>query len=338
MPSVPRAGHQSYVFDTPVGIRTTGVVGGIKEAEGPLAEHFDRLHSDMSMGQKTWEKAERLLLKEAMDLAIRKAELQKEDIPLYIGGDLMNQLTTTSFSARTLGSMYLGIYSACGTTVQGLLLAAMLVELGAVERAMTGAVSHTYAAEKLYRFPNEYGAQKPPYAQRTVTGAGVALVEPGFWPRVEAATIGRVVDTGLKDPFDMGSAEAPAAVATITAHLRDLDRSLEDYDLVLTGDLASVGLAFAKQMLREQGHRETDRVEDCGVLLYRADQGVFAGGSGAGCSAVVMYGYAVNQLRRGRYRRVLLCGTGALHSPLSVKQGDSIPGICHAVSLVADSA
>ncbi|MBX6394911.1 MAG: stage V sporulation protein AD [Alicyclobacillaceae bacterium] len=328
-----RAGHQTYVFERPVGIRVTGVVGGVKEAEGPLAEHFDRLHDDMRVGQKTWEKAERMLLEEAVDVAMRKADLQKEDIPLYIGGDLLEQLTTSNFVAKDLNSMYLGVYSACGTTVEGLLLGAMMVELGVVERVMTGAVSHTFAAEKLYRFPNEYGAQKPPYAQRTVTGAGVAILELGHRPRLEAATIGRVVDTGLKDPFDMGSAEAPAAVATIVAHLRDLDRTLEDYDLVLTGDLARVGLAFAKQLLAEQGYVSTDRIEDCGVLLYRPDQGVFAGGSGAGCSAVVMYGYAVNQMKNRRYRRVLLCGTGALHSPTSVKQGDSIPGICHAVSL-----
>ncbi|MDI3256859.1 MAG: stage V sporulation protein AD [Kyrpidia sp.] len=330
-----RAGHQTYVFERPVGIRTTGVVGGVKEAEGPLAEYFDRLHDDMRLGQKTWEQAERTLLKEAMDVAMRKAGLQKEDIPLYIGGDLMDQLTTSTFAAKSLGSMFLGVYSACGTTVQGLALAAMLMEAGMVDRVMTGAVSHTYAAEKLYRFPNEYGAQKPPYAQRTATGAGVALLEPGAGPGIEAATIGRVVDPGLKDPFDMGSAEAPAAASTIVAHLRDMDRTLEDYDLVVTGDLARVGLAFAKQLLAGQGWVQTERIEDCGVLLYREDQGVFAGGSGAGCSAVVMYGYVVNQMRQGRYRRVLLCGTGALHSPTSVKQGDSIPGICHAVSLVS---
>ncbi|HHY65949.1 MAG TPA: stage V sporulation protein AD [Alicyclobacillus sp.] len=329
-------GHQTYVFERQIGIRTTGVVVGQKEAEGPLAKYFDRLHDDMRMGQKTWEKAERTLLKEAMDLAMRKAQLEKEDIPLYIGGDLMDQITTTNFAASSLGSMYLGIYSACGTTVEGLALSAMMMESGAVDRVMTGAVSHTYAAEKLYRFPNEYGVQKPPYAQRTVTGAGVALLEPGTGPRVEAATFGRVVDSGLKDPFDMGSAEAPAAVATIVAHLQDLGRSLADYGLILTGDLARVGLTFAKQLLEGQGVTPTERVEDCGVMIYREDQGAFAGGSGAGCSAVVMYGWAVNQMRQGRYRRVLLCGTGALHSPTSVKQGDSIPGICHAVSLVMD--
>jgi stage V sporulation protein AD len=288
------------------------------------------------MKQKSWEKAERMMLEEAANIAIENAKLTKEHIHFYIGGDLLNQIISNSFAARTLSIPYLGVFGACSTSMESLALAAQLVDSGAGKYVLSATCSHNSTAEKQFRYPTEYGSQKPPTAQYTVTGAGAAVVAPdGDGPVITRATIGRVIDMGIKDPFNMGAAMAPAAVNTIQAHLHDFQLRPSDYDMIVTGDLASVGHDIAMELFDKHNVpiRETT-FTDCGLLIYDLDkQQVQAGGSGCGCSAVVTYGHLLKKLREGELRRILVVATGALLSPLSFQQGESIPCIAHAVTL-----
>lgn len=332
-------GHQTWLFQSKPVIKATAAVGGPFEAGGALAEDFDILHSDFWLEQDSFEKAERKFLEQACEIAIAKAELKKTDIQFFLGGDLLNQIITSSFTARTLGVPYIGLYGACSTSMEGLALAAQLIDSGNAARILTATSSHNAAAEKQFRYPTEYGAQKPPTAQWTVTGAGAAiLVRGGEGPRVTAATIGRVVDMGLSDPFNMGGAMAPAAVDTIEAHLRDLNRSPEYYDLIITGDLGRVGHQIATDLLNKHGLSiSPEMFTDCGILIYKKEQPVFAGGSGCACSATVTYGHFLKQLHRGELNRILVVATGALLSALSSQQKESIPGIAHAVAIEMES-
>ena len=328
-------GHQTWSFQSKPVIKATAAVGGPFEAAGALAEDFDILHDDFWLEQDSFEKAEREFLKQACEIAIAKAGFTKTDIQFFLGGDLLNQIITSSFTARSLGIPFIGLYGACSTSMEGLALAAQLIDSGNAARILTASSSHNAAVEKQFRYPTEYGAQKPPTAQWTVTGAGAALlVREGEGPRVTAATIGRVVDMGLSDPFNMGGAMAPAAVDTIEAHLRDLNRSPEYYDLIITGDLGRIGHQIAADLLNKHGLIiAPEMFTDCGVLIYKKEQPVFAGGSGCACSATVTYGHFLKQLNRGELNRILVVATGALLSPLSNQQKDSIPGIAHAVAI-----
>lgn len=329
-------GYQSWRFDKRPVIAAAATVVGPEEGRGPLGDQFDIVHGDMRLGQNSWEKAEKVMMEEAAKMAIENAGLTKEQINVYIGGDLMNQIISSSYSARTLAVPYLGLFSACSTSMESLALAACIVNSGGANAALSGTCSHNCTAEKQYRYPTEYGSQKPPTAQYTVTGAGACVVRPGGdGPIIEAATIGRVVDMGITDPFNMGAAMAPAAVDTIEAHFRDLRRAPEDYDMIVTGDLASVGWQIAAELLEKHqiGMHKT-RFADCGMMIYDLErQPVRAGASGAACSAVVTYGHLLRQLRKGKMQRILVVATGALLSPLSLQQGESIPCIAHAVSL-----
>lgn len=325
-------GHQTWEFHNKPVIVATGVVGGPFEARGPLAEDFDILHGDTWLGQDSFEKAEKKLLEQACEKAIEKAGLKKEDIQFFLSGDLMNQIITSSFAARTLGAPYFGLFGACSTSMEGLALGSLIINSYCAEYLLCGTASHNSSVEKQFRYPTEYGGQKPPTAQWTVTGAGVALLaKEGKGPRVTAATIGRVVDMGLSDPFNMGAAMAPAAVDTIQAHFRDLQRSPADYDLIATGDLGKVGHEIAADLLKKHGWDMGKRFVDCGLMIYSEDQPVIAGASGAGCSATVTYGHILNRMRRGELNKVLIVATGALLSPLSFQQKESIPCIAHAV-------
>ncbi|MGE5372475.1 MAG: stage V sporulation protein AD [Solirubrobacterales bacterium] len=330
-------GHQSWQFqNAPVIIGAAAVVGPF-EGAGPLARDFDLIHDDLWLGQDSFEKAEKKLLEEACERALDRAGVRKEDVSFFLAGDLMNQVISSSFCARTLAIPYLGMYGACSTAMEALALGAFLVNAGGAERILCATSSHNAAAEKQYRYPTEYGAQKPPTAQWTVTGAGAAVVAPtGSGPVIEAATIGRVVDMGISDPFNMGAAMAPAAVDTITAHFRDFDRSFADYDLVVTGDLGRIGHQIAADLLDKHGLKpENSRFADCGVLIFGEDQPVLAGGSGCGCSAAVTYGHLLKRIQSGELKRVLVVATGALHSPISYQQNETIPGIAHAVSIAS---
>ncbi len=328
-------GHQTWVFNSKPVIRSSAAIGGPFEAKGALADDFDILHEDVWLGQDGVEKAEKKLLEQACKKAIDKASMKKEDVQFFLSGDLMNQIISSSFAARTLAVPYLGIFGACSSSMEGLALAALIVNSKSAENALAAASSHNMAVEKQFRYPTEYGAQKPPTAQWTVTGAGAALLSrEGEGPCVTSATIGRVVDMGLSDPFNMGAAMAPAAVDTIQAHFRDLSRDPDYYDLIATGDLGQVGHTIAVDLLDKHGIKiPPEKFTDCGILIYKKDQPVMAGGSGCACSATVTYGHFLNRMRKGELKRILIIATGALMSPLSYQQKETIPCIAHAVSI-----
>jgi stage V sporulation protein AD len=331
-------GHQSWVFERKPVIRSSASVVGPFEGRGPLARDFDIIHGDSMLEEKSWEKAEKVLLEEAAELAIENAGLTKEQVQFYIGGDLMNQIISSSFAARTLSIPYLGVFGACSTSMESLALAAALVNGGAADYILAATCSHNASVEKQFRYPTEYGSQKPPTAQYTVTGAGAAIVsKEGDGPVIASATVGRVVDMGLTDPFNMGAAMAPAAVDTIEAHFRDLRIDPGYYDLIVTGDLSKIGYELACKLFEKHGipiHQTT--YADCGMMIYDYDrQMVQAGASGCGCSAVVTYGHLLKRMKRGEIRRMLVVATGALLSPLSFQQGESIPCIAHAVAIEA---
>ncbi|MFD9627508.1 stage V sporulation protein AD [Peribacillus muralis] len=331
-------GYRTWVFDHKPVIVSTGTVGGPFEANGLLADDFDLLHSDLWINQDTYEKAHKVLLEEACTKAIEKAGLQKEQIQFFLGGDLINQMTPTSFACRNLGTPYLGLFGACSTSMEGLALGAYLVNTNGADYLLTGASSHNAAVEKQFRFPTEYGGQKPPTAQWTVTGAGVALLsKSGTGPRVTSATIGRVIDMGLSDPFNMGGAMAPAAVDTIEAHLRERNLDASYYDVIVTGDLGKIGHDVSLELLEGHGIKiKKEQYMDCGTMIYRDGQPVLSGASGPGCSAVVVYGHLLNRMKKGEFKKMLVVATGALLSPLSFQQGESIPAIAHAVSIEYD--
>lgn len=331
-------GKQSWWFENRPVIIGAATVVGPDEGEGPLAADFDLVHPELDMQQKSWEKAERLLLEQASEFAIQNARIERDQLQFYIGGDLMNQIISNSFAARSLGVPYLGVFGACSTSMETLALASQLVDSGAADHVLAGTCSHNCTAEKQFRYPTEYGSQKPPTAQYTVTGAGAAVVAAsGDGPVVECATIGKIVDLGIKDPFNMGAAMAPAAVDTIQAHFNDTGRKPGDYDLIVTGDLAGVGHPIANELLLQNGVPMKDTVfGDCGLMVYDVNkQKVQAGGSGCGCSAVVTYGHLLKRMKKGELGRILVVATGALLSPLSFQQGESIPCIAHAVAISA---
>lgn len=328
-------GHQSWIFNSKPVIISSAAVGGPFEAKGAVAEDFDMLYQDMWLGQDSYEKAEKKLLEQACEIAIQKANMKKEDIQFFISRDLMNQIISSSFAARTLGAPYLGIFGACSSSMEGLAIGSLLIDSKSANYVLAGASSHNAATEKQFRYPTEYGSQKPPTAQWTVTGAGAALIsQQGNGPRVTTATIGRVIDMGLSNPFNMGAAMAPAAVDTIEAHFRDLNIKPSYYDLIATGDLGKVGHRIAGDLLAEHGiDIPKDIFTDCGLLIYKKEQPVIAGGSGCACSATVTYGHLFNRMKKGELNRILIVATGALLSPLSYQQKESIPCIAHAVSI-----
>lgn len=332
-------GHRTWVFDQKPVILSTGTVGGPFEGKGMLADDFDLLHSDLWLNQDSYEKAHKVLLEEANTKAIEKAGLQKEQIQFFLGGDLINQITPTSFACRTLGAPYLGLFGACSTSMEGLALGAYLINTKGADYLLTGASSHNAAVEKQFRYPTEYGGQKPPTAQWTVTGAGVALLSSsGYGPQVTSATIGRVIDMGLTDPFNMGGAMAPAAVDTIETHLKERNLDPSYYDLIVTGDLGKIGHAVSLEIFKKNGTPiKEEQYVDCGMMIYKDSQPVLAGASGPGCSATVVYGHLLNRMKKGEIKRMLVVATGALLSPLSFQQNESIPCIAHAVSIEYDA-
>lgn len=331
-------GRQTWIFNNKPVLLASAAIGGPFEAQGNLANDFDVLHGDMWLGEDSFEKAEKKLLEEAAEVAIKKAQLKKEDIHFLLSGDLLNQTISSGFAARTLGVPYIGLFGACSTSMEGLALGALLVNSGAAQNALAATSSHNGSAEKQFRYPTEYGGQKPPTAQWTVTGAGAAIVSArGEGPKVTSATIGKVIDMGISDPFNMGVAMAPAAVDTIEAHLRETGRNADYYDLIATGDLGRVGHHIAVDLLEEHGIKmPKDQFTDCGKIIYADNQPVFAGGSGCACVATVTYGHFMKQMRQGRIKKMLIIATGALLSPLSYQQSESIPCIAHAVSIEVD--
>ena len=328
-------GRRSIVFPQPPAILAYASVAGKKEAQGPLRTSFDLTSDDTSFGQKTWEKAETQMQKQALRIALNKAKLEESALDAAFLGDLLNQCIGSTFSLRNSEVPAFGLYGACSTMAESLLLAGMAVSGGFCRRALAMTSSHFASSERQYRFPLGYGGQRTPTAQWTVTGAGaVILGVEGAGPFLRNATIGTIVDAGIKDANTMGAAMAPAAFETLRAHFDDLHRAPEDYDLIVTGDLGKLGSELVRELFSREGVRLKERYQDCGVLIFDTEkQDVHCGGSGCGCSASVLCGYLLNKLRSGEIRNLLFCGTGALLSPLSTQQGESIPAVCHAVAI-----
>src|SRR5690625_477427 len=293
----------------------------------------------MWLKQSSFEKAQQMMMEEAAQIAVKKMEIEEKQVQFFISGDLINQITPTSFAAKTIDIPYFGLFSACATSMEGLALAAFFINANGANYILSGSSSHNATAERQFRYPTEYGGQKPPTAQWTVTGAGcVLLAKSGVGPVVTTATIGKVIDMGLTDPFNMGGAMAPAAADTIIRHLTDRNIDASYYDLIITGDLGKVGREASYDLLKQQGIQINDKqYVDCGLTIYKDDQPVQAGASGAACSAVVTYGHYLNQMKQGKLKRILLVATGSLHSPMSVQQKQTIPCIAHAVSIDAGS-
>ena len=328
-------GIQSIVFQNPVSIRAAASIAGPKEGQGPLGAYFDEILGDGLCGETSWEKAESKIVEKAVNLAITKAGLAASDINYILAGDLLNQCTGSTFGLKDLNIPLFGIFGACSTMGEGLSLGAVLVDGGFADYAAVCASSHFCAAEKQFRFPLELGSQRPPAAGWTVTGAGTAvLAKNGDSPFIKAVTTGKIVDYGVKDINNMGAAMAPAAADTILNHLKDLGRSPEYYDAIVTGDLGYVGRELLIDLLKREGIDVSQNLADCGIEIFDRDaQDTHAGGSGCACSAVTFCGYYYDKLKKGGINRLLLIPTGALLSPTSAQQGAAIPGIAHAVAV-----
>ncbi|TMW73656.1 stage V sporulation protein AD [Alteribacter natronophilus] len=329
------SGQRTWTFQNRPVILSAGTAVGPFEGEGLLADDYDVIHEDLWCSQDSYEKAQKKLFEDAANQALDKVSKKPEDVQFIFAGDLSNQITSSSFACRTLCIPYFGLFGACSTSMEGLALAAFITNCRGADLIMTGAVSHNCVVEKTFRYPTEYGAQKPPSSQWTVTGAGMALLaQKGDGPVVTSATIGKVIDMGLSDPYNMGAAMAPAAVDTITAHLNERGVEPDFYDLIITGDLGKIGRNIALDLFREQGTEiDPEKFKDCGLLIYNDDQPVFAGASGAGCSATVLYGHLLRRINNGELNRILVVATGALLSPLTYQQKESIPCIAHAVAI-----
>ena len=322
-------------FKTTPSIAATGVTAGPLERKSPFADKFDKIYDDERCGLKTNEHANTKMIEDACMIALSKVESVPSDADFLLIGDLVNQMTPSNFAAATLGIPYIGLFSACSTSVSSLLLAALLTETGMSTCAIAGASSQHNAVERQFRYPVEYGAQKPDTAQWTVTAAGVAAVTPykkGL-PSIECATIGCVIDLGMTDPLNMGAAMAPAAADTLTRHLKGHSKDISDYDVIMTGDLGKVGFELYKTLAGNQGIDVSENFRDAGKEFYGADEAFLAGASGAGCSAAIFLTEIIEKMVAGKYKRVLLIATGALLSPLSFQQGDTIPCIAHAIEL-----
>ena len=328
-----KRGRGSFLLPNAPVITAWASVAGKKEAEGPLGHTFDKTSQDTYFGQKSWELAEKAMQESALRLLLEKAHLERSDLDVVFSGDLLNQCIGSAFTMRNTGTPHLGLYGACSTMAESLLLASLAVSAGIADRAVAMTSSHFASSERQYRFPLGYGGQRTPTAQWTVTGSGAALVcSQGTGPKITACTIGSVTDLGIQDANNMGAAMAPAAFATIRQHLQDLQRTPEDYDLIVTGDLGQYGKELLLEMGRREGLALGGRLADCGCMVFdNTRQDVHAGGSGCGCSAITLCGHLLGELSAKKLKRILFCGTGALLSPTSTQQGLPIPGVCHAV-------
>ncbi len=335
-----RQGKSTIVLSSrPSVIGYAGVVGK-KEHEGPLGQYFDKAYDDEFFGEKTFEKAETHMQKKAIETAIRKSGLPKEKIQCAFAGDLLNQCIGSSFGMRDLGLCFAGLYGACSTMALGMALSAILVDSGGAHNALCAASSHFCSAERQYRMPLEYGGQRSPASQWTVTGAGAAVITKHREnePYIEKIIFGAVHDLGITDPNNMGAAMAPAAAETINGFLSDTGTEPEDYDMILTGDLGSTGSEILIELMKRKFSADISTVHyDCGMLIFNQhEQDVHSGGSGCGCSASVVNSYIMKKLKGGELKKVLFVGTGALLSPTSSLQKESIPGIAHGVLLHSD--
>ena len=313
----------------------TSTVVGPYEKKGPLNHYYDKSYDDLYFGAKTWEQAEIKSIEDSVDILFQKIGKTRFDIDLHIGGDLLNQIVASNYAAANLGISFAGIYSACATSMEGLILGANMVEAKQIKNCICTSSSHNNGAEKQFRYPVEYGGPKPKTATFTSTGSASAYLsssKKGI--RVESGTIGNVVDLGISDVYHMGAVMAPAAASTIFQHLRDTKREAGYYDLILTGDLGCYGKDILKEYMMKEYGVDLKNYDDSATLIYDLKhQPVFAGSSGPACLPLVSYGYILDRMKKGELRRVLLVATGALHSTTVVNQKLTIPSIAHAISL-----
>lgn len=354
-----KLGKQTLAFSNRPNIISGGSVVGVKEGQGPLGKWFDMVLEEDTFGEKTWEKSESKMLEEAVKMAMTRGGKSNSEIDAILTGDLLNQLMSSAFMARDMQIPFIGLYGACSTMAESLLMGSVLIDGGYGNNIITGASSHYCTAERQFRLPLEHGNQRPPSAQWTATAVGVILLEshkeqileeqkpliidnsngnPITEKRVcvTSGTLGKVIDTGLKDVNQMGAAMAPAFVDTVLNHLEDTGRKFSDYDMVLSGDLGHIGKQIAIDLLADAGIPMKDLIsgyDDCGAMIYEKEQDTHAGGSGCGCSASVFVGYVYKRMKKGELNRILLVSTGALLSTISPGQGESIPGIAHAVCI-----
>ncbi|MCL2861631.1 MAG: stage V sporulation protein AD [Firmicutes bacterium] len=336
MKKTKRVGQTLIFHNNPKIISGASVVAK-RESEGPIGLFFDEISDNCKQDKKCFEKSEIRMMTRSIELALNKTNLRLDDIDMFLAGDLLNQITTSSFVSRELSLPFLGLYSACSTFTESLALGAMMIDSGFYDNILCSTSSHFATAERQYRFPLEFGNQRPPYAQWTVTGSGSTILsnksndiydENIF---ITSATIGRVVDFGIKDISNMGAAMAPAALSTLMSLFKNTNTTPTDYDLIATGDLGKLGSDILRQLMNEQNYDLGQNYTDCGNLIYNVHQKCYQGGSGAGCSAAVFNSFLLQRLRDGKYKKIILAATGALMSSQTSYQGESIPGICHAV-------
>lgn len=330
-----KIGSQTVKLDNPPKIIATYSIVGPKEGEGPLSEYFDQVLDDDTLGKDSFEKAESQMMFSAITETLKKAKLKETDIDYLFSGDLLNQIISSSFAAREFSIPFFGLYGACSTMSESLSLASIIMDGGFAKHVIATTSSHFSSAERQFRFPLEYGSQRPQTSQWTVTGSGALILGyEGNYPEVTYVTTGKVKDFGQKDANNMGAAMAPAAVDTIVNHFKDTGRKPSDYDIIATGDLGRIGRELADKLIKEFGYDIREQHIDCGEIIFdNKRQNTEAGGSGCGCSAVVFTGYLYKKLMKKEIRKMLLVSTGALMSTTSSLQGETIPGIAHAVAI-----
>lgn len=330
-------GNGTIIFKNPPSLLSYSAVVGKKEGNGPLGGFFDEVEKDEYFGQESWEKAESENLRRSVIHTLKKGSFKADDIDFVISGDLLNQCISSGYALRSLQIPFFGVYGACSTMAESMALGSVIVSGGGAEKVLCATSSNFCSAEKQFRTPLEYGGQRTPNAQWTVTGSGSVIIgSTGKGPYIDAITCGRIVDLGVCDVTNMGAAMAPAFVDSVLRHLNATGRSITDYDLVLSGDLGLVGKSIATELFEKEGISSEYNYNDCGAMIFdKKTQDTHAGGSGCGCAASVLCGYILPKMQKGELKRVLFAATGALMSPTSTMQGESIPSISHVISLQA---
>lgn len=335
---VNKKGRASFEFAEPPSVIVSAAIGGKKEGEGPMGQYFDKINDDPYLSEDTFEKGESQLQKQAIRIALNKADLAPEDINVMFGGDLLNQCVGTTYGIRDYNIPFLGIYGACSTMAEGLLLSSLFVGSGIGDKVLAVTSSHFCTAERQYRFPIDYGGQRTPTSQWTATAAGALVVSSqDCAPYVRGVSVGKICDLGVSDANNMGAAMAPAAADTLQTFFDDHGKNPSDFDCIVTGDLGKVGSRLVCQLLEKENINIRSNHKDCGTMLYSFEtQDVHAGGSGCGCAASMLCGYFIPKLKSGEIKNMIFAATGALHSPTENQQGESIPSICHAVWLSSE--
>lgn len=332
---IKKTGKQSYILENPVSIISTASIVGPKEKDGPLHQYFDLCLEDEFWGEKSWEKAESKIIKETTSMVIAKSNLNSNDIDLCLAGDLLNQCIASSFGIRDSNIPFLGLFGACSTFVESLIVGSTFIDGNFATNTLCATSSHFCSAEKQFRFPLELGTQRPQSSQWTVTGSGAAILSKnGTGPFITSFTPGNIVDMGIKDVNNMGAAMAGAAHDTLIKHFKDTSRNPSYYDAIFTGDLGYIGKEILIDLVGQSGYNIKSNYNDCGVLIFDKDkQDTHSGGSGCGCIATVFSSYIYEQLKNKKYKKILLIATGALMNSTTSQQGESIPGIAHAISI-----